>query len=117
MIDLKRIYEPKTANDGFRILVDRLWPRGVSKQKAGLDLWLKDIAPSNELREWFAHEPKKWPEFQKRYREELSAKTEQLTMLRNFEKEHGKITLLYAARDEGHNEAVVIAEVLTLQAI
>ena len=112
MIVIKRIYEPKDSADGCRVLVDRLWPRGVSKQKAGLDLWLKDIGPSTELRQWFAHDPKKWLQFQKRYREELKSKTDQIATLRGLEKEHRTVTLLYGARDEVHNEAVVIAEIL-----
>lgn len=108
MIKLKRIYEPFDEKDGYRVLVDRLWPRGVSKQKARLDLWEKEIAPSTELRKWFGHDPKKWPEFQKKYQKELSTKKELLLKLKKLAKEHKQMTLLYAARDTEHNEAVVL---------
>ena len=106
---LKRIYEPKEKSDGFRILVDRLWPRGFTKEKAAIDLWLKEIAPSNELRKWFGHDPGKWKEFQKKYRKELKENKESVDTL----KEHlinGAITLLYSAKDREHNEAQVIKD-------
>jgi uncharacterized protein YeaO (DUF488 family) len=112
MIIARRIYEPKSPQDGCRVLVDRLWPRGVSKEKAALDLWMKDIGPSTELRQWFGHDPTKWAGFQKKYREELKSKGEMLAELRKLAKEHDQLTLLYGARDQEHNEAVVIAEVL-----
>lgn len=113
MIKLKRIYEPySSSEDGYRILVDRLWPRGVSKENAHLDLWLKDIAPSTELRKWFGHDPKKWKEFEKRYKEELRNKQELISRIKQLEKEHRQITFLYGARDESHNQAVVLLEVL-----
>lgn len=112
MITLKRIYEKPEASDGYRILVDRLWPRGVSKEKAHLDLWLKDIAPSTELRKWFGHDPEKWPEFQKKYIAEIAANQEAFTKLKKIEEENKVVTLLYAARDETHNEAVVIKSLL-----
>lgn len=112
MISIKRVYEPKSAGDGCRVLVDRLWPRGVSKQKAALDLWMKDIGPSTELRQWFGHDPAKWAGFQKKYREELKGKNEMLDELRNLAKDNGQLTLLYGARDQEHNEAVIIAELL-----
>lgn len=112
MIILKRIYEPYNKNDGFRILVDRLWPRGISKEKAALDLWLKDVAPSTELRKWFGHDPKKWADFKKKYRAELKNKKEYLNEIKTSIKKHKTITVLYGAKDEEHNEAVVILEVL-----
>ena len=112
MISIKRVYEPKSAGDGCRVLVDRLWPRGVSKEKAALDLWMKDIGPSTELRQWFGHDSAKWAEFQEKYRAELKNKSEMLDELRKLAKEHKRLTLLYGARDEEHNEAVVIAEAL-----
>jgi len=93
-------------------LVDRLWPRGVSKEKAALDLWMKNIGPSTELRQWFGHDPNKWAEFQKKYRAELKNKGDMLDELRNLDKKHNQLTLLYGARDQEHNEAVIIAELL-----
>jgi uncharacterized protein YeaO (DUF488 family) len=112
VIALKRIYEPYEKDDGFRVLVDRLWPRGISKQKAHLDLWLKDIGPSNELRQWFGHREDRWAEFKKRYGQELRAKKEELAQLASLAEEHSKLTLLYGARDQEHNEAVVLAQKL-----
>ncbi|HTX87109.1 MAG TPA: DUF488 domain-containing protein [Candidatus Nanoarchaeia archaeon] len=112
MIKIKRIYEPREKDDGYRVLVDRLWPRGVSKAKAGLDLWLKDIGPSNELRKWFGHRPERWTEFRKKYRQELKSKKELLEQLKILAKKQKKLTLLYGAKDEQHNQAVVIAEIL-----
>ena len=104
---IKRIYEPRTPDDGVRILVDRLWPRGISKARAGLDLWLKDVAPSAALREWFGHRSERWTEFQRRYREELLDSTA-LEQLREIARTQ-RVTLLYAARDEEHNEAATLA--------
>lgn len=112
MLQIKRIYEPYEKDDGFRILVDRLWPRGISKEKARLDLWLKEVAPSTALRKWFGHEPKKWPEFKKRYKEELRENKHLVSQLKSLERKHGKVTLLYATRDKKHNEAVVLAELI-----
>jgi uncharacterized protein YeaO (DUF488 family) len=110
-IMIKRVYEPYTIHDGFRILVDRLWPRGMSKEKAHLDLWLKEIAPSTELREWFNHDPEKWVEFEKRYRAEL--KKQDALIQQILEYAHKKpVTLVYAAHDEKHNEAVVLEKYL-----
>lgn len=108
-IAIKRIYEDPARTDGTRILVDRLWPRGVSKEKAQLDLWLKDIAPSNALRKWFAHDPKKWAGFQKKYRAELKDNNDAVAQINKLAKRKN-ITLLYAAKDEEHNEAVVIKD-------
>ncbi|TSE07036.1 DUF488 domain-containing protein [Mesorhizobium intechi] len=105
---VKRIYEPPAADDGQRVLVDRIWPRGVSKEHAALALWLKEIAPSDELRKWFGHEPARWVEFQKRYRVELDRNEEAVTRLRDLLR-HGRATLLYGAHDEAHNNAVALA--------
>ncbi|MEO6682534.1 MAG: DUF488 domain-containing protein [Ginsengibacter sp.] len=106
---IKRVYEKPEKEDGFRILVDRLWPRGLTKEKAALDLWLKEIAPTTDLRKWFHHDPEKWDEFQKRYLKELKQNKEALTILKNKMRE-GKVTILYAAKDENHNEAKVLRD-------
>ncbi len=111
MIRIKRIYDPASPGDGRRILIDRLWPRGLKKEEARFDEWLKDLAPSDELRKWFSHDPAKWSEFQKRYRSELRGKAELLESLRT-EARKGTVTLLYSARDEEHNNAVVLKELL-----
>jgi uncharacterized protein YeaO (DUF488 family) len=111
MIRLKRVYLPPSPDDGARILVDRLWPRGLTRQRAAVDLWLKDIAPSTDLRKWFAHDPAKWPEFQKRYRAELRKNPAPLKTLRQHAKV-GAITLLFGAKDEAHNEARVLLSLL-----
>jgi uncharacterized protein YeaO (DUF488 family) len=111
MIRLKRVYEEHSPKDGYRVLVDRLWPRGLTKARAGVDLWLKEIAPSTELRRWFGHDPSRWTEFRKRYRRELSDRKELIKQLKQRSKE-GVVTLLYGARDEQHNEAVVLKKVL-----
>jgi uncharacterized protein YeaO (DUF488 family) len=111
-IQLKRIYEPYSKEDGYRILVDRLWPRGFTKEKAALDLWLKEIAPSTELRKWFGHDPEKWKEFQKKYRIELKQNKEAVDRLRDYIT-RGKVTLLYGAKDEEHNEAQVIKDFIS----
>ncbi len=107
-IAVRRVYEPAQESDGRRVLVDRLWPRGVSKGEAKLDLWLKDIAPSDELRNWFGHDPERWEEFQKRYREELKDKGDAVGELKGLLAK-GKVTLLYGAHDEQHNNAVALA--------
>ena len=107
---LKRAYEAPAAADGKRILVDRLWPRGLAKARAGIDLWLKEAAPSTELRKWFAHDPEKWAEFKQRYHAELKGNPA-LSELRRLAGE-GPVTLLYAARDQAHNEAVVLKQML-----
>lgn len=107
----KRAYEPAEQSDGKRILVDRLWPQGVSKERADLTEWMKDIAPSTELRQWFAHDPAKWDEFQTRYKAELAGHQADLDQLRTMAKA-GPVTLIYAARDEQHNDAVVLYDVL-----
>ncbi|CDX59304.1 conserved hypothetical protein [Mesorhizobium plurifarium] len=110
-VAVKRVYETPAKADGQRVLVDRLWPRGVSKKDAELTLWLKEIAPSDELRKWFGHEPERWPEFQKRYQAELDANGDAVAELRDLLRE-GKVTLLYGAHDEAHNNAVALAEYL-----
>jgi uncharacterized protein YeaO (DUF488 family) len=111
MIQLKRVYEKPSRKDGLRVLVDRLWPRGLTKELAAVDLWLKDVAPSTELRQWFGHDPAKWKEFQARYRKELQGKKDSLKVLRQKQKGH-TVTLLYGARDEEHNEAKVLKLIL-----
>jgi len=111
MLTIKRAYEEPSPKDGFRVLVDRLWPRGVSKQRAALDLWLKDIAPSTELRKTFHHDPTKWAEFKKRYTRELSEHAEPVKMLQQKGK-RGTVTLVYGARDKEHNHAIVLKEYL-----
>ena len=107
MIQLKRIYQAPAEADGYRVLVERLWPRGVSKEKAQLDLWMKDIAPSSQLRQWYAHDIKKWDEFQKSYWAELEQSPEAIKQLRKV-LEKGVLTLVYASRDEQHISAVVL---------
>lgn len=111
---IKRIYEPPLPSDGFRVLVDRLWPRSVSKAEAALDLWLKEIAPSAELREWFGHDPARFDEFATRYRSELKTNVEAVDQLRDIAKAHDT-TLLYGAHDRHANQAVVLAEFLAGQ--
>jgi uncharacterized protein YeaO (DUF488 family) len=111
MIDLKRAYEPASSDDGLRILVERLWPRGVSKQKAKIDLWLKDLAPSPELRKWYSHDPVRWPQFQKRYRKEIEGHADFAALLRFLTNER-KVTFVYAASDEERNSAAVLKEFL-----
>jgi len=112
MVHIKRVYEAAATSDGYRVLVDRLWPRGLTKEKADVDLWLKEAAPSTELRAWFGHQPERFAEFSRRYREELSQHPEVLTQLSALESEHGLITLVYGAHDEEHNQAVVLADAL-----
>jgi uncharacterized protein YeaO (DUF488 family) len=108
---LKRAYDPAEPGDGVRILVDRLWPRGVSKAKAALDDWMKEIAPSAELRKWFGHDPARWTEFQRRYRAELREQSEALALIRDLARTR-VVTLVYSAHDEQHNDAVVLQAVL-----
>jgi uncharacterized protein YeaO (DUF488 family) len=108
-IKIKRVYEKPGKEDGSRILVDRFWPRGLTKEKAALNLWLKDIAPTTELRKWFNHDPAKWNEFIKKYLKELKENEESISILKEFLKK-GPVTLIYAAKDEAHNEALVIKD-------
>jgi len=111
MIKLKRVYEEPSPDDGYRVLVERLWPRGLTKDRVAVDLWLKDVAPSPELRKWFGHDPARWEEFQERYRQELRGKQGDVQLLTQKENE-GTVTLVYAARDEEHNGALVLARFL-----
>lgn len=112
MIRIKRVYEELGDDDGHRILIDRLWPRGISKENAHIDLWLKEIAPSTELRKWFNHDPEKWEEFKKLYRDELSEKREMVNQIKELEQKHETVTLLYSAKDTEHANAKVLLEVL-----
>lgn len=108
---IKRVYAEPETSDGTRILVDRLWPRGLTKEKARVDLWLKEVAPSTELRKWFGHDPEKWSEFQARYKAELKAHHDEMEILKK-ENAKGIVTLLYGAKDEQHNEAIVLQQAL-----
>jgi uncharacterized protein YeaO (DUF488 family) len=110
-VRLKRAYDPAEPGDGYRVLVDRLWPRGISKERARLDEWARELAPSADLRTWFGHDPERFAEFERRYRTELAAHGEKVDELRRRARE-GTLTLVYAARDEEHNDAVVLAELL-----
>jgi len=110
-ITLRRAYDPAAEDDGYRVLVDRLWPRGVSREKARLDEWARELAPSTELRRWFGHDPERFEEFQRRYREELAEHRDELEELRARARS-GRLTLVFGARDTEHNEAVVLAEIL-----
>lgn len=112
MIKIKRVYEQPTKDDGFRILVDRLWARGLTKEKAQINLWLKDIAPSNELRKWYNHDPKKWNLFKEKYRKELKGKEELLGQIKELEKEYKTVTLLYSSKEEKLNNAAALAEII-----
>jgi len=112
-VRIKRAYEPADDGDGYRVLVDRLWARGVSKEKAHLDAWIKEIAPSTELRRWFGHDPARWDEFQRRYRAELAEpERRQLVEALAERATHGPVTLIYGARDTAHNEAVVLCAIV-----
>ncbi len=111
MIQVKRVYEPASSRDGKRFLVERLWPRGMKKENLKMDSWLKDVAPSDELRRWFAHDPAKWTEFQRRYRVELRARTDALKPLIDAAG-RGSVTLLYSAHDVEHNNAIVLKSYL-----
>ena len=107
----KRVYDAPATSDGVRVLVDRLWPRGLSRERVRIDHWMKDIAPSGELRKWYGHDVKRWDEFKRRYFEELAAQDERVTVLRELMK--GKtVTMLYSARSETHNNAVALADFL-----
>ena len=111
-VGLKRAYAQPSSEDGIRVLVDRLWPRGLRKSAASIDRWAKDVAPSTELRKWFGHDPTRWDEFQHKYQDELSRHPEALNELRALA-QASRLTLVYAARDELHNEAVVLRDLLT----
>ena len=111
MFKLKRVYEAPCPEDGLRVLVERLWPRGLTRERAAVDLWLKDVAPSPELRKWFGHDPARWEQFQGRYRRELRGKKDAVRLLRQKGKED-TVTLVYAARDEEHNGALVLKRLI-----
>jgi uncharacterized protein YeaO (DUF488 family) len=108
---IKRVYESVSTKDGYRILVDRLWPRGLSKERAAVDLWLKQVAPSTELRRWFGHDPAKWNEFRSKYSAELATHAEEIAQIRALAKRR-RVTLVYGARDTEHNDAVVLLDYL-----
>ena len=108
---LKRAYEPRAAGDGRRVLVDRLWPRGMSKERLAIDEWMKDVAPSTKLRRWFGHDPEKWLAFQQLYQRELEARADLVDRLARYAID-GRVTLIFGARDESHNDAVVLAAVV-----
>jgi uncharacterized protein YeaO (DUF488 family) len=110
-IQIKRVYEPASSDDGHRVLIDRLWPRGVSRKSAKLDDWMKELSPSTELRQWFGHEPGRFEEFRRRYIEELRDERPRLTALRRLARDR-RLTLVYSAHDPDHNDAVVLAEIL-----
>ena len=111
MVKIKRVYDPASREDGKRILIDRLWPRGIKKEEAKIDEWMKEIAPTADLRKWFSHDPAKWPEFRKRYINELKGKSDLVERLRS-EATEGTITLLFAAKDAERTNAVVLKEVI-----
>ena len=112
MVRIKRVYESAAKDDGYRVLVDRLWPRGMKKEAAKIDLWMKDIAPSDQLRKSFHHDLMNWSDFQKKYQAELKTKKEWLAQLKKLEKERGTLTLLFGSRDAARNQAAIIAEAL-----
>ena len=112
MIGIKRVYDKPSRKDGLRVLVDRLWPRGLTKDRAAVDLWLKDLAPSTELRKWFEHDPAKWDCFQVRYQKELDRHKEELKLLKTKSKKQ-TVTLVYGARDEEHNGALALKRILS----
>src|SRR5579862_2183681 len=112
MVKIKRIYDSWDAADGFRVLVDRIWPRGISKERAHLDLWFKEIAPSDAPRKWFGHDPKRWTGFETKYRKELAKKADLVRQIKKIEREQGDITLVYSAHDSEHNQAVVLFQLL-----
>lgn len=114
-IRVKRVYENPTPTDGWRVLVDRIWPRGLSKENAALDRWVKEVAPSTELRKWFGHDPQRWDPFQTRYRRELEDRTDEVQQLSELAAKK-RLTLLYAAKDERHNHALVLKSYLDEQA-
>jgi len=114
MIHLKRAYDEPSPADGERILVERLWPRGLTKERAAVDLWLKDVAPSPELRKWFGHDPARWNQFEQRYWKELKAHPDAVDLLRSKAR-HANVTIVYAARDEQHNGALALKEFLESQ--
>jgi uncharacterized protein YeaO (DUF488 family) len=113
-IIIKRIYEPFSKSDGYRILVDRLWPRGIKKEDAHIDIWLKEAAPSTELRKWFGHDPEKWEQFITKYKAELKD-SDAFTTLTELIHDHNTVTLLYGAKDEQHNQALALKQFITVK--
>lgn len=112
MLKQKRVYDPPAKDDGYRILIDRLWPRGLTKEKAKIDLWLKEIAPSDELRKWYQHDPAKWKEFKQKYRKELEPKQELLQKIQSLEEEKGTVTLVYSSKAVGISNVDALLEFL-----
>lgn len=110
-LQMKRVYEEVASDDGFRVLTERLWPRGVTKERAALDLWMKGVAPGDKLRKWFGHDPDKWEEFREKYRRELFG-SEEVEKLLEIVGKHEKVTLVYASKDEEHNSTVVLLGLL-----
>ncbi|MGB9696597.1 MAG: DUF488 domain-containing protein [Ignavibacteria bacterium] len=115
MIKIKRVYEKPSQNDGYRILVDRLWARGVTKEKARINLWLKEIAPSKELRKWYNHDPEKWDTFKNKYREELKTKEELLKQIKKLEKKYKVLTFVFSSKEEKLNNAAALVEIIRTQ--
>jgi len=111
-LHIKRAYEDVSQGDGYRVLVDRIWPRGVSREEVRIDEWLKEIAPSTQLRKWFGHDPEKWPEFEKKYRTEIHENKKAWQQLQDIYRDHPNLTLVYGAKDEAHNNAVVLQKLL-----
>lgn len=112
MIKIRRIYDPEEAGEHYKVFIDRLWPRGISKEKAGWNEWMKEISPSNELRKWYNHDPARWTEFKRLYKNELIQKQNELKKLKQLEIKHGTLTLLYSSREEKYNNAVALREFL-----
>lgn len=112
MIKLRRIYDPEEPDEGYRVLVDRLWPRGISRADASWNEWMKEIAPGNELRKWYNHDPSRWESFREKYKQELSSRHDLLLRLLQLERDHGTLTLLYSSREQSLNNAVALREFL-----
>ena len=115
MIKIRRIYDQAEPGEGYRVLVDRLWPRGISKEKACWDEWMREVAPGNELRKWYGHDPSRWETFRERYRQELGSRNDLLLRLRDLERAHGTLTLLYSSKEQSINNAVALREFLMRQ--
>lgn len=115
MIKIRRIYDPEETGEFYKVFIDRLWPRGISKEKAGWNEWMKDISPSNDLRKWYNHDPARWMEFKQLYKNELMQKQNELKKLKQLEIKYGTLTLLYSSREEKYNNAVALREFLMEQ--
>lgn len=115
MIKIRRIYDQAEPGEGYRVLVDRLWPRGISKEKACWDEWMREVAPGNELRKWYGHDPSRWETFRERYRQELGSRNDLLLRLRDLERAHGTLTLLFSSKELSLNNAVALREFLMRQ--